>query len=63
MYTHLRCCILLQAVGNGTLLVFGIDGDSARILADSNYSAHHELGRVTFQVSHAQASGEGSSHE
>ena len=52
-----------QAVGNGTLLVFGIDGDSAGILADSNYSAHYELGRVTFQVSRARAGGEGCSHE
>ena len=52
-----------QTVGNSTLLVFGIDGDSASILAGSNYSAHYELCRVTFQVSRAQAGGEGSSHE
>ena len=52
-----------QAVSNNTLMVFGIDGDSASILAGSDYSAHYDLGRVTFQVAHAQASSEGRSHE
>ena len=52
-----------QTVGNSTLFVFGIDGDSACILWGINYSAHYELGRVTFQVARAQARSEGGSHD
>jgi len=34
-----------QAVANSnTLLAFGIEGDFARVLADSNYTAYYELG-------------------
>ena len=36
-----------------------IDGDSASLLAGSNYSVYYELGQVTFQVAHAQARREG----
>ena len=52
-----------QIVGSSTLFVYGIDGDSACILETINYSAHYELGRVTFQVARAQARSEGGSHD
>ena len=52
-----------QIVGNSTLFVYGIDSDSACILAGINYSAHYALGRVTFQVARAQARSEGGSHD